>query len=106
MEDTGPPGHERRRHIRYVVDLPTQIVVNGRVIRCQLVDVSRGGALIAAPVAVTVGDQVMLDIPGTGEVTATVVRTTPISFALAFAGTVILSTADGREVPDERGPTH
>ena len=35
----------------------------------------------------------MLQMPGKGDVVATVVRTTPISFALAFAGTIVLSMA-------------
>jgi hypothetical protein len=35
----------------------------------------------------------LLQMPGKGDVVATVVRTTPISFALAFAGTIVLSMA-------------
>jgi hypothetical protein len=102
MSYSHPHGSERRRHERYVVDLPTHIVINGREIGCQLIDVSRGGALVAAPAAVTVGDRVLLQIPGKGDVVATVVRTTPISFALAFAGTIVLSMAgDGGTAEDD-----
>jgi hypothetical protein len=90
-------GSERRSHPRYVVDLPTHIVIKGQAIGCRLVDVSRGGALVSAPAAVTVGDRVLLQMPGQGDVVATVVRTTPISFALAFAGTVVLSIAGDSE---------
>src|SRR5262245_37841650 len=105
MEDSRSYGSERRQHPRHVVDLPTHIVIDGRPIACRLIDVSRGGALIAAPAAVTVGDQVLLQIPGSGDVVARVVRTTPVSFALAFAGTVILSMAgDGGEA-DEHDPS-
>ena len=93
MEHSRPDGSERRRHTRYVVDLPTHIVINGRAIGCRLIDVSRGGALVEAPTPVTVGDRVLLQMPGKGDVVATVVRTTPISFALAFAGTIVLSMA-------------
>lgn len=101
MNDTRPHGSERRRHPRHEVDLPTHIVINGRAIGCRLIDVSRGGALVAAPATVTVGDRVMLQVPGSGDVVATVVRTTPISFALAFAGTVILAMAGGSDDADE-----
>ncbi len=89
--------HERRAHQRYVVDLPAQVVVDGRVIACRLVDLSRGGALVEAPVPVTVGDRVMLDLPDGGRAVATIVRTTPVSFAMAFAGTVILSRSADAE---------
>ncbi len=101
MNDSRPHGSERRRHPRHEVDLPTHIVINGRAIGCRLVDVSRGGALVAAPATVTVGDRVMLQVPGSGDVVATVVRTTPISFALAFAGTIILAMAGGSDDADE-----
>ena len=101
MEDPRPTGSERRRHPRHVVDLPTHIVINGRPIGCRLIDVSRGGALIAAPTTVTVGDRVLLQMPGQGDVVATVVRTTPISFALSFAGTIVLSMAGDGEAGDE-----
>jgi hypothetical protein len=105
MADSHPYGSERRRHPRHVVDLPTHIVIDGRPIGCRLIDVSRGGALIAAPTTVTVGDQVLLQIPGSGDVVAKVVRTTPISIALAFAGTVILSMAGGCAESDEHNPS-
>lgn len=105
MNDSRPHGSERRRHPRHEVDLPTHIVINGRAIGCRLVDVSRGGALVAAPATVpatvSVGDRVMLQVPGSGDVVATVVRTTPISFALAFAGTIILAMAGGSDDADE-----
>ena len=95
MEQPRAHGPERRRHPRHVVDLPTHIVVNGRAIGCRLIDVSRGGALVEGPATVTVGDRVLLEMPGRGDVIATVVRTTPISIALAFAGTMVLSMAGG-----------
>ena len=92
---------ERRAHQRHVVDLPTHIVVNGQAVACRLVDMSRGGALVEAPVPVTVGDRVLLDLPDQGRVIATIVRTTPVSFALAFAGTVILSKAGDDDADDD-----
>ena len=101
MEDSRLSGSERRRHTRYVVDLPTHIVINGRAIGCRLIDVSRGGALVEAPTPVTVGDRVLLQMPGEGDVVATVVRTTPISFALAFAGTIVLSMAGDGEAAEK-----
>lgn len=101
MERPRPAGRERRRHPRHVVDLPTRIVIDGRAVGCRLIDVSRGGALVEAPATVTVGDRVQLQIPGSGAVVATVVRTTPISFALAFAGTIILSIAGNGDDADE-----
>ncbi len=96
---------ERRAHQRYVVDLPTHVVVNGQAVTCRLVDMSRGGALVEAPVPVTVGDRVLLDLPDHGRVIATIVRTSPVSFALAFAGTVILSrTSDDDDSAAPPGP--
>jgi hypothetical protein len=102
MSQSRTDGSERRLHPRYVVDLPTHIVIKGQAIGCRLMDVSRGGALVAGPAAVTVGDRVVLQMPGKGDVVATVVRTTPISFALAFEGTIVLSIA-GDNDEAERG---
>jgi hypothetical protein len=102
MDASRTHGGERRRYPRHAVDLPTHIVIDGRTIGCRLIDVSRGGALVAAPATVTVGDRVMLQVPGSGDIVARVVRTTPISFALAFAGTVILAMAAGCDDADER----
>jgi hypothetical protein len=105
MSGYRPSGSERRAYPRVVVDLPTHIVIRGRAIACRLIDVSRGGALVEAPATVSIGDKVMLQIPGSGDVVATVVRATPISFALAFAGTIILSMAGGGEDADGRSPS-
>jgi len=104
MEGPRTDGRERRRHQRYVVDLPTHVVIDGRTIGCRLIDVSRSGALVSGPASVTVGDRVMLQIPGRGDVVATVVRTTPINFALAFAGTIVLAAAGGCDDDDEDNP--
>ncbi|WP_018945793.1 PilZ domain-containing protein [Thioalkalivibrio sp. AKL17] len=40
---------DRRRWPRYLIDMITRIWVRGEALRCRLVDLSRGGARIAAP---------------------------------------------------------
>jgi protein involved in polysaccharide export with SLBB domain len=96
MTDKTPPrAAERRAQPRDVVDLPAVITLNGRKIGCTLIDVSHSGALVAAPVKIGVGDQVRLKLHDAAEVVGTVVRTTPSTFALVFAGVAILSVAGG-----------
>ncbi len=89
------PGIERRAWRRRSVDLPSHIRVDGIKISCRLVDVSEGGARVAASPPLAVGAMVELDLPGTGTVAAKVIRVTATHLALAFPGVVVLSSLSG-----------
>ncbi|MBI3708137.1 MAG: PilZ domain-containing protein [Proteobacteria bacterium] len=82
---------ERRSAPRRVVNLPTHVTVRGSRVACRLIDVSQGGALLAGKAELKYGSKVMLDLPGIGSVTASVVRVTPTHFALAFPGVVVMA---------------
>ena len=82
---------ERRSAPRRVVNLPTHVTVRGTRVSCKVIDVSQGGALVAGRAEVKYGSKVMLELPGIGSVTASVVRVTPTHFALAFPGVVVMA---------------
>lgn len=83
---------ERRSAERYIVNLPTDVMIKGRRVTCKLVDISEGGALIETTGPVTVGDKVSLDLPNVGPTIATVVRVSPSHIAMAFPGAIIISS--------------
>jgi hypothetical protein len=83
---------ERRRAERYIVNLPTDVMIKGRRVTCKLIDISEGGALIETSGPVTVGDKVSLDLPNVGPTIATVVRVSPSHIAMAFPGAIIISS--------------
>ncbi len=91
MRDTTLNNDERRRSPRRAVDLPAFVTIRGKRVPCRLANVSRSGALIAAPEDLAIGAQVELDLPGTGPVGAKVVRTSASHVALMFPGLVVLA---------------
>jgi hypothetical protein len=82
---------ERRRYPRYAVDLPATVTIGGKRVPCRLANVSSGGALITGLPTVKVGSKVELDMPGTGTVSATVVRLTETHIGLMFPGVVVIT---------------
>ena len=83
---------DRRRAQRYVVNLPTDVLIKGARVTCRLVDISEGGALVETSGPVAVGDKVSLDLPKVGPTIATVVRVSPSHIAMAFPGAIIISS--------------
>ncbi|MBL8708237.1 MAG: PilZ domain-containing protein [Rhodospirillaceae bacterium] len=83
---------ERRRAERYIVNLPTDVMIKGARVTCRLIDISEGGALIETSGPVTVGDKVSLDLPNVGPTIATVVRVSASHIAMAFPGAIIISS--------------
>jgi hypothetical protein len=92
LHDEHPDAAERRRAERYIVNLPTDVMIKGRRVTCKLIDISEGGALIETTGPVTVGDKVSLDLPNVGPTIATVVRVSPSHIAMAFPGAIIISS--------------
>ncbi len=84
---------ERRRHERRTVNKMTRVTLGGRSVPCRLMNISAGGALIAAELQAPVGTEVILDIPGGEPAPGKVVRVTSIYTALQFE-TVIDLPAD------------
>ncbi len=91
MDSTSGHGEERRRYPRFAVDLPAHVIIGGKRVPCRLANVSSGGALIAAHAVLQLGTKVELDMPGTGTVSATVVRLTETHIGLMFPGVVVIS---------------
>ena len=83
---------DRRRAQRYVVNLPTDVLIKGARVTFRLVDISEGGALVETSGPVAVGDKVSLDLPKVGPTIATVVRVSPLHIAMAFPGAIIISS--------------
>jgi hypothetical protein len=83
---------ERRRAHRFVVNLPTDVMIKGARVLCRLIDISESGALIETSGPVSVGDKVSLDLPKVGPTIATVVRVSPTHIAMAFPGAIIISS--------------
>ena len=90
--DDSDQASDRRRTERYIVNLPTDVMIKGRRVTCKLVDISEGGALIETAGPVTVGDKVSLDLPNVGPTIATVVRVSASHIAMAFPGAIIISS--------------
>lgn len=85
----GEPGsggdRSRRRYRRVALSLP------GRFMRedksefiCELIDVSVNGASMTSPVAVDVGERIIVDFEHLGSLEGTVVRSSGSGFALRF----------------------
>ncbi len=91
QKDNDEPG-DRRRAQRYIVNLPTDVLIRGARVTCRLVDISEGGALIETRGPVAIGDKVSLDLPKIGATIATVVRVSATHIAMAFSGAVIISS--------------
>lgn len=92
LHDDAQKDSDRRRAERYIVNLPTDVMIKGRRVTCKLVDISEGGALIETMGPVTVGDKVSLDLPNVGPTIATVVRVSASHIAMAFPGAIIISS--------------
>src|SRR5689334_9428150 len=82
---------DRRAYPRFEVDLPAHLEINGKSVKCRLVDVSAGGALLRTARAVVVGDTVSVDLPHCGPTLGRVVRLTPSHVAVSFRGLLVVS---------------
>lgn len=82
---------DRRAAPRHSVDLPSRVRINGHVVDCRVVELSRYGARVQAPMLPQVDTHVALELPKTGSVVARVIRVTDNYFALAFPGVVIIA---------------
>ncbi len=75
---------EQRHSGRRKTNLKTTVTSQGSILACRLVNISADGALITASFHPPLGSDVELDLPGSGPVTATVVRVTSAYIALNF----------------------
>jgi PilZ domain len=89
--DKNRSGAERRRAERFIVNLPAQVLIKGRRVTCQLLDISETGALVETSGEVAIGDRVSLDLPKGGPTIGTVVRVSANHIAMAFPGIVVIS---------------
>jgi len=77
---------DRRRSDRFPVDRPAVLLAEGRNFPSRLVDVSMGGALLAAPAgtALKMGLSGELDLRGVGRAKVRIVATSPMGIHCAF----------------------
>jgi hypothetical protein len=82
---------ERRRFRRVRVDLPGRLFtpVNGNEARCQICDLSPGGAAIACEMLPEPGTQVILYVDGFGRFEGHVMRMDDSSFGVLFSCTAL-----------------
>ena len=96
---TSPTDHadDRRAAERHSVDLPSQVRINGHVVSCRVVELSRYGARVEAAMLPQVDTHVSLQLPHAGSVVARVIRVTETYFALAFPGVVVVGPLIGND---------
>lgn len=77
---------ERRQYLRVRVELAGRLFVpvDGREARCQIVDLSPGGAQIVSDIVPAADTQVILYVDGFGRFEGQVVRPTEASFGVRF----------------------
>ncbi|MCB9946382.1 MAG: PilZ domain-containing protein [Rhodospirillaceae bacterium] len=88
---------DRRAAPRHSVDLPSRMRINGHVLDCRVIELSRHGARVEAPMLPQVDTHVALELPNSGTVVARVIRVTESYFALAFPGVVVISPLVGTD---------
>jgi hypothetical protein len=82
------PGRSRARPIRLTVGLDATVTVGKTDEKCQLVDISQGGAKLAIDAALRPGDDLVLQVPGLGRLICVVRWTRKGNVGVAFPGQV------------------
>jgi hypothetical protein len=75
---------ERRAQPRQAANLRVQVIIDGHRLAGQIVNLSPTGALVMAPAAVRLGQELMIELPVIGAVAARVQRVTSTHFAVSF----------------------
>ena len=84
-DDSATGGRERRRHIRVRISVDARIEAPPRAPqRCEIYDMSLGGALMETSVALRLGQHVILHIEGFGAIESRVGRVTSTVLAIVF----------------------
>ena len=91
MPPAADESEDRRAARRHPVDVPSRVRINGHVVTCRVVELSRYGARVEAPMLPQVNTHVALELPNMGPLVARVIRVTESYFALAFPGVVVIS---------------
>ncbi len=78
------PAGERRAGRRQATNLRTVATIETHAVACQVVNLSRTGALVSATAQVRLGQALSLDIPGHGPAPCRVQRVTSTHFAVTF----------------------
>jgi hypothetical protein len=78
------PAGERRAQGRQTTNLRTVATIEARAVACQVVNLSRTGALVTAGTPVRLGQALTLEIPGLGPAPCRVQRITSTHFAVTF----------------------
>ena len=88
------PHIERRRHVRYAVSAPLDVLVQDQSFSCQIVDVSAGGVCMAPAFAGNPGQEISVTDPQsgmslTGEIVFTRDDRTHVRFRSEEAGIIV-----------------
>jgi hypothetical protein len=75
---------DRRAQGRQTTNLRTVATIEGRHVACQMVNLSRTGALVMTGAHVRLGQTLTLEIPGLGPAPCRVQRITSTHFAVTF----------------------
>ena len=78
------PAGERRAQGRQSTNLRAVAMIEAHPVACQVVNLSRTGALVAAGAPVRLGQTLTLEIPGLGPAPCRVQRITSTHFAVVF----------------------
>ena len=78
------PASDRRAQQRQATNLRTVATIDARPVACQVVNLSRTGALVTTGAHVRLGQTLTLEIPGLGPAPCRVQRITSTHFAVVF----------------------
>jgi hypothetical protein len=78
------PASDRRAQRRQTTNLRTVATIDTRSVACQVVNLSRTGALVTTGAPVRLGQTLTLEIPGLGPAPCRVQRITSTHFAVTF----------------------
>ncbi|WP_165644760.1 methyl-accepting chemotaxis protein, partial [Oharaeibacter diazotrophicus] len=87
---------DKRRYPRKSADVAVEVAVGGRVARCTLIDVARGGVRLGGLAVLAPGTTVDLAVPGLRRLPATVVWQSGDTTGLAFRDTLLTEAEEDR----------
>ena len=77
-------GAERRVYMRWSVGVPVRVEAGGKIVKCELDNISGSGACARGRVRVSKGEEVVLHVSETRSIAATAVRVTPSEIGMEF----------------------
>lgn len=81
---SGGGGAERRVYMRWNVGIPVRVEAGGKVVKCELDNISGSGACARGRVRVSKCDEVVLHVSESRSILAKAIRVTPSEIGMEF----------------------